>query len=316
MKKLFCFVVLCFLLFTLISCNAETKKADNIWRDYISSGEASEMFVSLYKDADKIDGFPVYSYETLEATSFKVCVFYNKSEVIGIRTVRVEYLEGGNAVIVEEEMDNQNTLYNDIKSCVNLFPKFKIMGLRADATKTKLKATTFFAPFGINDKDEYICEYDTLYKELDDFPFVSKRFKTVEEGKKLLQEYWQTREQIEESIIRFGESDNPRGYYLVYGNIDNYDNIIACPLISDSGGCIAHLLYLRNKLVAEIVIKEAGDGYEELLHRGDKKSEESGEYPDLGESLYMGAIKEFKAKNPDTDIKGVSFDGEKYTVVS
>ena len=314
MKKLIS-ILLC-LMFSLISCSTETKKADDIWRDYVKGGEASEIFVSLYKAADKIDGVPVYSYEALEATSFKVCVFYNKSEVIGTRTVRVEYLEGGNAVIVEEETDNQNTLYNNIKNCTELFPKFKIMGLRANATKTKLEATTFFAPFGINDKDEYICEYDTLYKELDDFPFVSKRFKTVGEGQKLLQEYWQTREQIEESIIRFGESDNPRGYYLVYGNIDNYDNIIACPLIDDNGGCIAHLLYLRNKLVAEIIIKKSGDKYEELLHRGDKRSEETGEYLDLGESLYMKAINDFKQDNPDENIKGVSFNGEEYIVVS
>ena len=162
-------------------------------------------------------------------------------------------------------------------------------------------------------------------------------FTTVAEAQQAYADYLAFRNNQYERLPIYGVDDPMKytGVLRVYENRDVWERgipkeefqylfdsdwDIAIPLLDENGNednyCL-HLLYSKNKLIAELVLKITDDFklITELEVVAEKDSE-TNQYVPLEESKYYTQVTELLAEVEDLDtVKGVCFDGENYTLI-
>lgn len=271
------------------------------WQSYVQD------LVGLYESSDEVKQYSVYDSVTLSLTFNVVCAFYNDGKLTTTRYFSVE----NNRISLPEDIyyyDGAGAV-RTLNDCFEVCPNLEIIGF-----------VGLLSPIGRIDGQGPVLIYDFQEKELEPFTRVESDFTNMEDGFRLRAEYYANQAKIEENIpvFRWKETDDhtdDNGYYDIYGPVDYYDRIVVCPLLDKDGKegvYLCHLIYLRNKLIGEVVSTES-EMY--ILKRFGEYDEATGTYAQLEGSLYIKTIDEFIKNNPRKTVKGVCFNGEKYVVI-
>ena len=329
MKKMFLYILCALLFLTCVSCDnnidpvekATEKPMDTStvrypteqhipkvedllsqWQGYVQD------LTALYESAEKVEQYSVYDIETLGLTYDVICAFYNNGQ---LTTTRYFSVKNDRISLPDNitEYDGEGAV-RTLNDCVHLFPNFEVIGFLGELT-----------PIGRLNGEENILIYDIQEKELEPFKRVEADFSNMEKGFELRAEYLANQARIEADIpvFRWKNADDhtdDNGYYDIYAPVDYYDRIFVCPLLDSDGKegvYLCHLLYLRNRLVGEVISTE--DEPNIFKHFGDY-DDITETYSPIESSFYIKAIEDFAKKNPKKTVKGVCFDGEKYVVIS
>ena len=266
-----------------------------------------QEIIDLYKSSDEVKQYNVYDYSSLAVTYDVVCVFYKDGEIAAVKKFNLEEAKRNNFDDGCINITYAGTEENYLKICNELFPNFEIIGF--------IGAT----PAGKIDGKGNILKY---YRDRMLVPILktTSEFSTMEEGFRLRAEYNAIQAKIEAEIpvFRWKTTDDnveKRGYHpTIYGYIYHYDRMVVCPLLDENGKegvYICHLLYLRNRLIGEVVCTE--DEKFVLKHFGEY-DEGSRTYAPIENSLYLKAIAEYVKNNPGKTVTAVGFDGQNFIV--
>ncbi len=300
---------------------------------YITNEACSASLSLLYSNSDEVLSVPILG-PYLEKTTLYVCLFKNQGSLIGTKALMVD--SNGNVVSELEELLGESykeTTFADsycfsvISNCISSYPEFEIKGIVYDESGYMM-----VYPVGINAADETILFYDY---ELLEFSLVDS-FTSLEEGREKFNIYWDFRANMISQIPIFEWTNvalHPNGYINQYRYEDIYssgidvnscqylfdfDWFLVVPLLGDTGGegeCVLHLLYQKDKLIAELVLQKDSDGIIRLTkERVSNKDIQTDEYVGLNGIDYVAQISHLSS-NSSTNIKGIGFDGENFFIV-
>ena len=300
---------------------------------YISGGSASERLATLYADSDEMSSVPILG-TYLEKTSLFICLFEKQGELVG--TVAVNVGNNGSVTVELNELLKDYVIGHNFRDSVVLsvlsrcrtsYPDFHLQGV----VYTEPGFPTFY-PVGNDGDDEKILYYygDTM----GEFRLVDS-FSSLEEGRAKFNAYWEFRanEIAKLSIFVFEWRDVPlysSGYLSKFAGEDvyhsgediksyqylyDYDWNIVVPLLGldgREGQYVLHLLYLKDKLIAEVLLENCSDGIIRAV-----KAVVSDKDPSTGDYLGLNSIDYVEKCNQllySNGVKGIGFDGEDYFV--
>lgn len=311
-----------------------TDSISNTAISYFVDNEAcSDSLSSLFANSDEVLSIPILG-PYLEKTSLCVCLFKKQGNLIGTKAIMVD--SAGNVVSELEELlgdSYKETAFTDsyvfsvISDCLSSYPEFEIKGIVYDESGYMM-----VYPVGANANDETILFYN--YKLLE-FSLVDS-FTSLREGREKFNTYWNFRANLISQIPIFkweNVSLHPNGYInkfryqdIYYSGIDmnscqylfDYDWFVVVPLLSKTGHegeCVLHLLYQKDKLIAELVLQQDSEGIIRLIkERVSDKEIQTDQYVGLDGIDYVAQIS-YLSTNDSANIKGIGFDGEKYFIV-
>ncbi|MBO4354276.1 MAG: hypothetical protein J5860_04975 [Clostridia bacterium] len=290
-------------------------------------------------ETDDIKIIPIYG-TYLENTNSFLCMFFEDGEFIGAKSLSYDEITKAvdlskykidfrnNKPLAVDALSDRNA-YSMLKTCMGLFPDFEIVGV---VYNTLGYQTTY--PIGIQKGEDTMKYYAG---ELLNFRLVDP-FRTAQEGAVLFEEYldrkseikaqipiykWKTEHFYDDGYINPFQNSSARFNQGVdaYAYLDDYDDIIAVPLIDEDGRedrYALHLLYYHNNLLAELIIEYLPNEkvrlcavYENVA----EKDEATGEYDYLEKSEYQRVYEEYVAAHPGAKIKAIAFDGEQYVII-
>ena len=298
--------------------------------------EDTTVDVTPYETED-IKIIPKYG-TYLETTDYFLCMFFEDGELIGAKSLSYdEMTRSGDLGKYKVDFRNVHEVVSGsdehccamLKACMQLYPEFKIIGIACDTV-----GYSYPYPIGIQKGEDTIKYYAG---ELLNFRLVDP-FHTAAEGAVLFEEYLERKSEIKAQIPIYKwkkEKLDDDGYINPFQNssarfnqgvdayayLDDYDDIIAVPLIDEDGRedrYALHLLYYHNNLLAELIIEYLPN--EEMWLRAvyenvAEKDEAAGEYDYLEKSEYQRAYEEYVAAHPGVKIKAIAFDGQKYVII-
>lgn len=260
-----------------------------------------QEIIDLYKSSDEVKQYNVYDSSSLAVTYDVVCVFYKDGEIAAVKKFN---LEDGRINITYA-----GNVESNFKKCLEVFPNFEILGFIGST------------PAGKIDGKGYILSYYSLAQCIKPILKTTSEFSTMEEGFRLRAEYNAIQAKIEAEIPVFkwatlvDNNTEERGYHpTIYGPIYHYDRMVVCPLLDENGKeevYICHLLYLRNRLIGEVVCTK---DKKFVLKRYGEYDERSKTYAPIEKSLYLEAIDEYRKSNPGKTVTAIGFDGENFIV--
>ena len=311
---------------------------------HYKSDRASKDYCDLYQFADDISILPAYG-TYLEDVGMVVVLFYKEDFFIGTVTLKFEINEED---IITEEYDTFNyttipdalsdlACYYEILSCIKYHPNFQITGIVYNSLGDSIIV------IGKNEGENYI-KYVLVDPEF--FNLVDP-FSTIEEGRQAFAEYLAHREEIDSSLHIYPWKTinlDRRGYMDKYERNDMYisgdpaiesdvlsvyDSINVLPLLDSNyqeNVYVLHLLYYRNRLIAEFVIENTTDANGSHLYscvwKNISEKNDDGTYSDLNESKYEQIIALaqsfiYSTKEQDNEeIIGVTyFSGDFYPII-
>lgn len=295
--------------------------------DYVKSGSARADFVEYYQVADYLEAYPVFG-TYLETTQKAVYLFYKNSTPIGIAMLKLNK-EG---IVTEASTYVEMTTSPDIvyvqsleecfliiTDCMKKYPDFDMLGVVYDTN-----GFSRIYPVGIC-SGESIIKY--VYDEPTCFSLVEP-FTTIEEGRNAFKAYILQKEEMLCGIPIYPWTNanfNRAGYLSgLYAEIDInglpipsymkiYDAVVAVPLLDESlqeDVYMLHLLYYRNQLIAELVIRKERindrNTYTIAWERIAERTAE-GAYIPIIESEYVKALNCVVAHNSRWSVRGVVF---------
>ena len=268
-----------------------------------------QEIIDLYKSSDEVKQYNVYDSSSLAVTYDVVCVFYKDGEIAAVKKFNLEEAKRNNFDDGCINITDAGTEENNLKDCNKLFPKFEIIGFMGSV------------PVGKNYGKGYILRYQWLNRCIMPIMKTTSEFSTMEEGFRLRAEYNAIQAKIEAEIPVFkwatlvDNNTEERGYHpTIYGPIYHYDRMVVCPLLDENGKeevYICHLLYLRNRLIGEVVCTK---DKKFVLERYGEYDERSKTYAPIEKSLYLEAIDEYRKSNPGKTVTAVGFNGENFIV--
>lgn len=307
--------------------------------DYMQSAEefarsvtGKNSFAENFRAADFVEAYPILgSY--LETTDLAAYLFYSNGKPVGIATLRFDIygsvLESspyadmtkkqGYVVALSNEACYQRILY-----CKENFPDFEIIGVAYSR-----KGFPAIYPVGVNAGSDHM-QY--VYTEPTDFKLVEP-FATIEEGQKAFAVHRKEREDILSQLPIYSWQEAPfyeTGYInavdirltdeATASALGDYDSMIAIPLLNkklEENVYILHLLYYRNRLIAELVIerrpKETGSVYVPVWQKVAEK-DTHGQYIPIEQSQYALSCKQAALSNEAWNGYGVVFNDAFYPV--
>lgn len=306
---------------------------------YVESGTVSDVLLKAYKEADTIKAVPILG-TYLEETDVITYMFFKdgsicstallsfdiKGETIDIELV--EFAENDVSKYPFIETHSNEACYVAIKECLSADPDFEILGIVHNASGYQ---TTL--PIGR-------CKGETVIKYFSNQPMnfnLVEPFESIEEGRTAFAKYLVQQDTIRSEIPIFSwetEQFYENGFWRMYSlgyiyndTVENQEKIfplveaeivdswISIPLWDEGlneGVLISHLLYYRNQLIGEIVIKEDPDCSVSALYAIIAQKDENGSYISMEKSEYQKAIESASTKHPNVEVKGVIFKENEY----
>lgn len=297
-------------------------------QDYIQSGAASEDFKALHAQAEQVEPIPVYG-AYLESTSVQALLFWKDSTLLGVKCVIVP--EDSNAHITEFSTYLSTTNYeyalNDerfcgaIKLCFQADPGFCLVGI--------MMAYQSVRPIGIPAGSNHI--EINIMERISPFDYVEP-FSVIADGAKAYEAYWAKHAEIRSSIPiwPWDRIVPDYGYITQYYHqgaghqyLKDYDTSVAVPLLDYNGAqkvYILHLLYLKNELIAEVILEKKQDENDSyvvaVMERVAEKDSATGEYTPLTSITYVETVEKLLAKsNRNAEVKGIGYNGKDFRLI-
>lgn len=301
--------------------------------DYVTNKSCSDSLLALYSDSDEVISVPIVG-PYLEKTSLYVCLFKKQGGVIGTKALMVG--SDGTVVSELEQLLGESYIgtpftdsycFSVLADCMSSYPEFEIKGIVYDESGYMM-----VYPVGNQATSESILFYNY---ELLNFSLVDS-FTSLKEGREKFNDYWNFRSTVISQIPIYKWTTvglHPNGYINQYRYDDIYsssvdasscqylydfDWFLVVPLLNgagEEGEYVLHLLYKKDKLIAELVLQQTSDGVIRLSkERVSEKNTQTDEYVGLDSIDYVKQIGELSSSN-STNIRGIGFDGEDFFVV-
>ncbi len=306
---------------------------------YVESDKVSDTLLKAYKEADTVKSVPVLG-TYLETTDVVAYMFFKDNSICS--TALLSFDIKGEPVSIElaefAETDiskypfidthSNEACYIAIKECLSTDPDFEILGVVHSNSGYQ---TTL--PIG-RSKGETVIKY--FFNQPMSFNLVEP-FESIEEGRIAFAKYLVEQDAIKSEIPifswkteKFYENGFWRKYSLDYiydDTAENKDKIlpfveaeivvswISIPLLDEElneGVLISHLLYYRNQLIGEVVIKENQDYSVSAIYARIAHKDADGAYVPIEKSEYQKAIESAASDYSHIEIEGVIFDEGRY----
>ena len=301
--------------------------------DEFAVTSAPDIIDVSFRAATKVVPYPILG-TNLEATDLIAYLFYIDEQPSGLGMLRVnqaestveyyDYTDGKGFPLVLEPHSIE-ACYSKLMDTLERYPDFDIKAL-VYATHGYSK----IYPVGHN-KGESTVQF--IYGGPKNFLWVEP-FATIEEGRAALHQYLEKRTQMWSAITVYPwteEACYSTGYLNVFQNtvnyktlypsmdfsyLDTYDTVASIPLLDNNlqeNVYVLHLLYYRNNLIGELVIKreKTVDGfiYTPVWENAAKK-DANGEYIGIAQSQYEKLVSKAQASRMTWDDVGVVFDDQ------
>ena len=301
--------------------------------DEFAVTSVSDIIDVSFRTATKVVPYPILG-TNLEATDLIAYLFYIDEQPTGLGMLRVnqaestveyyDYTDGKGFPLVLEPHSIE-ACYSDLVDTLGRYPDFDIKAL---VYATHGYSTIY--PIGHN-KGESTVQF--IYGGPKNFLCVEP-FATIEEGREALHQYLEKRAQMWSAITVYPWTEDAfysPGYLNVFQNtvnyktlypsmdfsyLDTYDTVAAIPLLDNNlqeNVYVLHLLYYRNNLIGELVIKreKTADGFIYTpVWENVAKKDTSGEYIGIAQSQYEMLVSKAQASKTTWDDVGVVFNGQ------
>ncbi len=299
---------------------------------YAESESASDIFLSFYQQADRIEILPVFSMY-LDYTDLAVITFYRDNEMFGVKIVDfkddlkslVEFDSDWTPdAFAHRPLSDEDCLSN-FRSCFETNPNFEVVGIIFDYAPISNTHLLGRQPGSL--KLQY-ANGSVIY----DFGYVDS-FGTVEAGRQAYHAFFEERQTMLEALLVFPWQVETLGYYTdwnYYSHTISFEeagvteaemaalhqceDLVCIPLLDTEGNegvYQMYLLYRNNCLIAQMVFQN-GDADASLVYHRINSSVTDGEQ----ENAYMHSLRQAEAalrKNRNAlRIVGVAFDGEAF----
>lgn len=302
---------------------------------YVNNATIVNEFVQNYNSCDFVEAYPVLG-TYLEPTNLVVYLFYTDNCPTGIASLTFD--QQGNVETASSYADmttlppyvealSLEDCYMAIVHCQKSYPEFDILGVIFDTN-----GYPAIYPVGMN-AGESTIKY--VAGEPQEFSLVDP-FETLEEGYAAFDKHLRERQQIFSEIMLYPWSTTEfyeLGYIReftesvsvdtkqisdAYAYLEDYDSLIAIPLLSEDfeeNVYILHLLYYHNQLIAEVVIERISDGststYNSVWERVAPKSADGAYFP-MDTSQYVNALGNATSYSVEWNNVGVIFNNGQF----
>lgn len=296
---------------------------------YVDNVDENNDFATYYRRSDCIEAYPILG-TYLDPTGDIAYLFYQDECPFGIAILSLDSVGNVIGTPICRDMTSPpayvealsiEDCYMALTCCIKENHDFEIMGIILDS-----QGYPAVYPVGRQKGDstiKYMAGHACAFSLVDPF-------ETIEEGYSAFREYQLERKAILSEITIYPWNDIPfyeSGYIREfkesivtkqqcgdYAYIENYDSMIAIPLLSsdlNENIYILHLLYYHNQLIAEVVIERKYDGidytYSSVWENVAKKNAD-GQYIPLESSQYVRVLNKVSSLKSPMDCQGVVYD--------
>ncbi len=304
---------------------------------YINTGKASERVITLYEQSTQIQMIRMYG-QYLEYTSLGIFLFYDDDAFIGTCAMVLQPAGTSGAISTEfdpiaKTWDLRNfsfydrSQYDQLLDYMEYAPEHHILGISYNGEKGTMVYTV--------DNDPYI-HHQTPSGQSEDFRKIESPVTSIQDGQQKYKDFWVFYQQLQASLpirewkIELAVSQWVGVYLSDLRNSGNYNQedvqhlldyewYITVPLLDENGNegvDVLELLYIKDRLIAEVVIRKTPQGRTIVYQQVSPKDPATGNYIGLSESKYMTQINALLENRTDfTHVLGAGFDGTNFVLV-